>query len=74
MNYLTLRASSTGSLTVGSLAKTTASGDSSLVLKSCEIAYWAAELVVTIEDANVKRLATSNPVEPKAASPGPMWL
>ena len=60
---------SAGSLKIGSRAKTDASGDFSLVLKSCEVPAQATGLVVVVEDANGARLAASDAVTPKAGSP-----
>jgi hypothetical protein len=60
---------SAGKLKAGSRAKTDASGDFSLVFKSCEVPESEQGLVVAVEDAGGKRLASSGPITPKAGSP-----
>lgn len=60
---------SAGTLKAGSRAKTDASGDFSLVFKSCELPESEQGLVVAVEDATGKRLASSGPITPTAGSP-----
>lgn len=66
--YLRL-SDSAGSLKVGSRVKTDASGDFSLVLKSCELPAKAEGVLVAVEDVGGTRLTASGPVTPKAGSP-----